>query len=197
VSNIAQNIGIMRSLARAGAKRPRDKFGRGTSRVPNRIIPVIRPEDSRNGEVEMYRFIKGTSFSSSMDCGLCNAVNEEYRIIAQDEYSVALIIREPQIECHSLVLPKRHITNWSDLSREESYSLHNLVNTLTANMDKVLGCSAVAAINGMRHRTQSHIHYQVFPVYDGMRTIISRYLEIPEEMEVTRVELEKMAKKLR
>lgn len=132
-----------------------------------------------------------------MGCGLCEAVNEEYRIIARDEYSVALIIREPQIECHSLVMSIRHITNWSDLSPEESYSLHNLVSTLTAKMDKVLGCSSIAAINGVSYRTQSHIHYQVFPVYDGLRTIISGHLEIPEKKTVTNVELERMTKKLR
>lgn len=158
---------------------------------------TAEPKARGTEKLRQTRVIKRTLFPSSMDCGLCKAINEEYRIIVQDKYSVALIIREPQIECHSLVLPIKHITNWSDLSPEESYSLHNLVSTLTARMDEVLECSSVAAINGVSYRTQSHIHYQVLPVYDGLRTIISRHLQIPEKRTVTKVELERMAKKLR
>lgn len=133
-----------------------------------------------------------------MYCGLCEAVKDDlYRIINRNEDSIALIIREPQIKYHSLVLPIRHITTFSDLSPEESHSLHTLVQTLTTRMDKVLGSSAIATINGESHRTQPHIHYQVIPVHDGIRTIISGHLGIPERYPVSELELERMAKKLR
>jgi len=133
-----------------------------------------------------------------MGCELCVAVNEDYRIITQNESAFAIIAINPIIDYHSLVLPKGHVTEFSDLQPNESTDLHKLVENLTSRMDEVLGSSAAAVINGSRYRTEAHIHYQLLPVYKGIRTIISAFLEgASERPEVPLEELETMAKKLR
>jgi diadenosine tetraphosphate (Ap4A) HIT family hydrolase len=132
-----------------------------------------------------------------MECRLCATVNEKYRHIMENENAIAIIILEPQIDYHSLVLPKRHVTKLVDLRPDESYDLHVLVEDLTQRMDKVLGCAAIATLNGVKYRTQSHIHYQIFPIYEGLRTVISSHLNIAERKKVSQDELERMAKKLR
>ncbi len=132
-----------------------------------------------------------------MDCSLCESVEKEaYRVIATSDYAVAMIIREPQVEGHSLVLPKRHVERFADLEPDESYALHDMVEALTSQMQEVLGVPALTLINGAPYQTQPHIHYQVIPLDAGVRTVISAYGDMPERTEVPRAKLAMMAMKL-
>jgi diadenosine tetraphosphate (Ap4A) HIT family hydrolase len=134
----------------------------------------------------------------NLDCSLCETIQiEDYRHIMRNELAIAVIIREPLIECHSLVLPVRHMVDWVDLYPDESKALHELTNALTQRMNKQLGCAAIAAINSVEYRTQPHIHYQIFPVYAGLRTIFASHERCPERQEVGKEELERQALLLR
>lgn len=132
-----------------------------------------------------------------MECGLCDAIGEN-RTIMENEYAVALITKGPIIDYHALIMPKRHITSFPDLKPDESKGLHDLVHELTTKIDAALETSTSAVINGAKHRTQQHIHYQVVPVYDGIRTILSKYLGgVPENQELSAEELSERTNVLR
>jgi len=132
-----------------------------------------------------------------MQCALCEAIKQDYRKVAENEHAVAIIILEPQVPCHSLIIPKRHVTKLTDLSKEESFSLNQLITKITETMDKVLKVSSIAAINGARYQTQPHLHYQILPVDVGLRTVIAKHFKIPERIESSKEDLIKMAQRLK
>lgn len=132
-----------------------------------------------------------------MSCELCQAINDTFRIILEDRFSFAMIIREPQVELHSMVLPKRHITQFSDLTEEESLSLHRMVSRLQKKIESTSKNPCTIMINSPTHSTQPHIHYQLIPANAGVRTFVSAVMQIPERRSATREELEKMANRLR
>lgn len=131
-------------------------------------------------------------------CSLCLSIREEPdRLIRMNAHAVALVIREPQVPFHALVLPLRHVTCCADLEGEESRALHRLLEELTRRMDEVLGCSALAALNGLTHRTEPHLHYQVVPIRHGLRTVISAYLGVDERRPAEASALAAMASRVR
>ena len=130
-----------------------------------------------------------------MECELCDAYqNDGYRIVMSNQHAFAMVIREPILPYHSMVMPIRHVTELSQLTKEESYALHELIDALRLRMDgRIENCSSITLLNGSGHRTERHIHYQVIPVTDGGRTIVSRFYGIPEGQRPEISELEKMA----
>jgi diadenosine tetraphosphate (Ap4A) HIT family hydrolase len=133
-----------------------------------------------------------------MTCSLCESLRSEaFRLIRRNEQVAAMIIREPQIPFHALVLPLRHVTQLAELDATESRSLHTLVEQLTRRMDEVLGCATIAAINGARYRTQGHLHYQILPLDAGLRTLVASHLQVPERQILPERALESMAGRIR
>ena len=132
-----------------------------------------------------------------MSCELCEAVNDRYRIVLEDKFSFAMIIREPQVELHSLVLPKRHVTSFSDLTPEESVSLHRMMSDLQKKIEEVLGSQCTVMVNSPEYATQPHIHYQLIPANAGVRTFVSAVSHVPERKKVAKDELESMANTIR
>jgi diadenosine tetraphosphate (Ap4A) HIT family hydrolase len=136
--------------------------------------------------------------AASPHCSLCASLRDEpYRLIRRNAHAAALVIREPQVPFHALVLPVRHITCCADLDGAESRALHGLLEDLTRRMDEVLGCSALAALNGLVHRTEPHLHYQVLPVRHGLRTVMSAYLGVDERRPAEASALAAMASRVR
>ena len=135
---------------------------------------------------------------ASTGCGLCASLrNEPFRLINRNEHAAALIIREPLMPFHALVLPVRHVAHCTELTEHESKALHALLEELTRHMDTKLGCAALAALNGARFRTQPHLHYQVLPVQAGLRTVVSAHLGVEERQTAETAELAQMAERIR
>jgi diadenosine tetraphosphate (Ap4A) HIT family hydrolase/8-oxo-dGTP pyrophosphatase MutT (NUDIX family) len=130
------------------------------------------------------------------NCGLCDAINEK-RLIMKNNLAFAVIIREPQVPYHTLVLPIRHVTSLRDLTPEESLALNLILDEVRTRMEDVLGLDPLITLNCKRWATQEHLHYQVFPIKNGARTIMSSHLKLPEYPEVSDEDKIKMAEKLR
>lgn len=132
-----------------------------------------------------------------MPCELCEAISDRFRLILEDELSFAIIIREPQVDLHSLVLPKRHVTSFSDLTEQESLSLHRMVSLLQGKIESALDKPCTIMANSPRYATQPHIHYQLVPAKAGIRTLVSAAEGVPERKEATIEDLKRMARRLR
>lgn len=134
-----------------------------------------------------------------MACQLCSAINEKYRLVAENQHAFSIVIKEPLLDGHCLVLPKRHITRLEDLTPEESKDLHQLASQIREKIELVFGSSSLLALNGKKVATQAHIHYQVMPLPPGVgiRTLVSKTLNIPERAEANEEDLIKAAKMLR
>ena len=66
--------------------------------------------------------------SNESDCIFCTL--DDTRIIHENEFAVAIRDGYPVTDLHSLVIPKRHIPDYLDLSDEEILGCHKLLDEL-------------------------------------------------------------------
>jgi ATP adenylyltransferase len=104
---------------------------------------------------------------------------------------------------HLLVLPRRHIRELTDLSREENLELSELLTTATAvlgeamqphgfNLGINLGLAGGAGI-------EEHLHWHVLPRWPGdvnFMTLVGEVRSIPEHIAVTYDQLRPLFAKL-
>ncbi len=131
------------------------------------------------------------------DCELCKALKDKYRIFLENNHAFAMIIREPQADFHSLVLPKRHVEFLDELDGEESKDLNNLLESVQKRIEKVSGTPTFIFLNSKKFATQPHIHYQLVPLDMGIRNIVASVKDIDIYPKVKKKELTCMADKLR
>ena len=132
-----------------------------------------------------------------MDCELCDSIEDKYRIFMENDYAFAMIIREPQVEFHSLAIPKRHVEHLNELKPEESQGLNDLLDAVQKRIEKVSKTPVFIFLNSKKFATQPHIHYQIVPLDIGIRDIISSAKGVPIYPKVKKEYLTSMAEKLK
>jgi histidine triad (HIT) family protein len=133
-------------------------------------------------------------------CSLCKSIKEDkFRVFIENEHAIAMVIREPQIKGHSLVLPKRHIETMVDLTPEESKSIHCLLEEVCRKLDKVFGSISISILNGFAARSQAHLHYQIFPITStiGIRELITKTYDVPNHTYPSKEEMKLIADKIK
>jgi len=117
----------------------------------------------------------------------------------ENEHAVAIVILMPQLEGHCMVVPKRHVIEVDELNPEEAYSLNQLLQKARRRIDEVFECSSTAMLNGPSQKTQSHVHYQIFPFKcdTGFRELVSEHFKVPIYLHPSKEENAAIAKKLR
>lgn len=60
------------------------------------------------------------------DCAFCNNPNVQERIITENEEAFVFPTNTPIVPGHLLIIPKRHITYYEDLSESEKASIEDL-----------------------------------------------------------------------
>lgn len=135
-----------------------------------------------------------------MDCGLCTAVNEDYRIIERTERAYSMIALTPLVEGHTMVLPRRH-TKMEGLTPEELVEMNAMMTrikdkqvALYPNMHPIIAC-----LSDTQHSSISdHLHYHLIPSEANIRKLMATYdPNIPEHQRADPEELERMATLLR
>jgi len=130
-----------------------------------------------------------------MECPLCKIkYKESSRIILEDNYSLACIIKEPITESHLLIIPKRHVNSMENLSPKESKSILSMLEKISDKLKKIFktkGC--LTLMNHNELKSQEHIHFHVIATNTGLRHIISTYFKKPFKQELSEEELETLA----
>jgi len=101
------------------------------------------------------------------DCVFCKIIRNEaksYRV-CENELSLAILDINPFSEGHCLVLPKRHVPWWHDLTEEESRSLFSLARKTAAKIKKAYKPDFVAMY--ARGRRIPHTHIFLVPTFKG------------------------------
>lgn len=97
-------------------------------------------------------------------CGLCSAVNERYRTTFENDTALSVVIYNPVNVGHQLLMPKRHIINWKDLTAEEAKDLSDLTDEVESRLHKLFPEQPPITIRQRgKHSTEPHKHYQLFP----------------------------------
>jgi histidine triad (HIT) family protein len=85
--------------------------------------------------------------------------------IYEDELSLALLDINPFSRGHCLVIPKRHVSWWHDLSEEENAGLFRAAKIVAEKMMKALKPDFVCMY--ARGRRIPHTHIFLVPTYSG------------------------------
>jgi histidine triad (HIT) family protein len=100
-------------------------------------------------------------------CVFCDIIEEKapcYKI-CEDELSLAILDINPFSRGHCLVIPKRHVPWWHDLSEEENASLFRVAKIVAEKMMKSLDPDFVCMY--ARGRRIPHTHIFLVPTYSG------------------------------
>ena len=102
------------------------------------------------------------------NCIFCNIGHE--RLIAANELCFAIRDGFPVSEGHTLIIPKRHVSNYFDLTDEEVMAMHKMLKELKAQLDEELspdGYNVGVNVNEAAGQTVFHVHMHIIPRYKG------------------------------
>jgi diadenosine tetraphosphate (Ap4A) HIT family hydrolase len=105
-----------------------------------------------------------------MDCPFCNIEKKNY--LAESELAFAVSDIHPVSKGHSLVIPKTHIENYFDLSREYRIACWDLVSDvkeILQNKYNPDGYNVGLNINRIAGQSVLHAHIHIIPRYSGQR----------------------------
>lgn len=114
------------------------------------------------------------------DCIFCKIVNNEipsYKIY-EDELVIAFLDISQVTPGHTLVIPKKHATNFLELSPEEAGQLFERVNIITKLLADKLGVSDFNIINNggtVAGQTVFHVHVHILPRYSSEDKLILEF----------------------
>jgi len=102
------------------------------------------------------------------NCKFCNI--ERKRIVIESELSIAFYDMYPVNIGHILVVPKRHVSDYFELSSIEKNDIWNLVDKVKLHLDKEYnpdGFNVGVNIGETAGQTIFHCHIHVIPRYNG------------------------------
>jgi ATP adenylyltransferase len=102
-------------------------------------------------------------------CPLCVAIAGGAAIV-EGETSVALLDKYPLSPGHCLILPRRHVPLFWDLSRSELAALFDLVSEAKAVVDERFqpgGYNIGVNVGEVAGQTIQHVHIHLIPRYPG------------------------------
>jgi len=103
------------------------------------------------------------------NCPFCNE-EEGREIIIENDMVYATYDKFPVSKGHALIIPKRHCSNYFDLSIEEQSSCWNLMNEVKALISEKLhpnGFNIGINIDEAAGQTIAHVHIHLIPRYHG------------------------------
>lgn len=104
------------------------------------------------------------------DCPFCNINNAKDDIVWESKHSIAILDGYPVSAGHTLVIPKRHIKSYFDLTQDEVDELWDTVRNVKEALDymyKPDGYNIGINIGEAAGQTIPHCHIHVIPRYNG------------------------------
>ena len=117
-------------------------------------------------------------------CDIAEGRAEAYRIY-EDERSLGILDINPFAKGHCLVISKRHIPWWHDLSEEETESLFSVARVIAQKIMKAFKPEFVCMY--ARGRRIPHTHIFLVPIHSGdlldrFFNALERFQESPEAL---------------
>ncbi len=105
--------------------------------------------------------------SSNNNCIFCKIIagKAEAHCVHEDDLSLAILDINPWSGGHCLVIPKRHVPWWHDLTEEETESLFRVAKFVAGKIMKAFGPDFVCMY--ARGRRIPHTHIFLVPTYKG------------------------------
>ena len=103
------------------------------------------------------------------NCPFCKAESER-DIIASSSLSVAFFVGFPVSPGHALIIPKRHVSSFFDLSQEERQDLLNLADSVKQIVEERYhpdGYNIGVNVGEAAGQSIFHVHMHLIPRYQG------------------------------
>ena len=157
---------VRRDLQRTGY-RQHYEYGVPTYQTNVRLPfeTVVRTEFC---EIYRYRPYPRSTSPDDEKCSLCNP-SEETRLVSESAQSVALVAENSATEGHTLVIPKRHVTNYFSLAEREQRACWLLANRVRGRLNNTLapdGFNVGVDVGRAAGQTMSHTHLHVIPRFE-------------------------------
>lgn len=104
------------------------------------------------------------------NCPFCNIDKMRVEIIYEDDYVMAIYDSNPVNLGHTLIIPKKHISNYFDLTIEEQQQMWDIVNKCKSIIQKIYspdGYNIGINIGELAGQTVQHVHIHLIPRYKG------------------------------
>ena len=102
------------------------------------------------------------------DCIFCKIVNGEIpsKKVYEDDNVIAIMDVNPKVDGHTLVIPKKHVSEYTDLTDEETLYIFNVAKKLGPSIMNKLGARALTCgINYGESQAVKHVHLHLLPDY--------------------------------
>jgi histidine triad (HIT) family protein len=120
----------------------------------------------------------GNTEKSCIFCDIAAGQAPAYRIF-EDDLSYAILDINPFTHGHCLVLPKRHVPWWHEMTEAETASLFNVARVIANRMMKVFKPDFVMIY--ARGRRIPHTHIFLVPTYSG--DLLDKYFNTLETIQ--------------
>lgn len=106
------------------------------------------------------------------ECQFCHA-NIHTDIIAGTDTGIVFAVRDryPVTEGHALIIPRRHVTAYFDLTDDERRAadrlMHQLFRHMASEDPRITGCNIGVNSGASAGQTVFHVHYHLIPRRDG------------------------------
>jgi histidine triad (HIT) family protein len=135
--------------------------------------------------------------SNKATCAFCDIVagnGGAYKVF-EDETSVCILDIHPYTKGHCLVIPKRHVTWWHEMTAEEMRSVFETARAVANRMMKVLSPSPDFVFMYARGRRIPHTHIFLIPTYKD--DVLDRIFHALEKIQESPAELAQLKEKER
>ena len=106
-------------------------------------------------------------------------------IVSENEHAVAILDIQPYARGHCLVIPRRHVPWWHDLTEKEVESLFKVARTVARKMVKEYGAEFICMY--ARGRRIPHTHIFLVPTVGG--DVLDRFFNALEKVQESPHEL--------
>ena len=139
----------------------------------NVVLPYKSLFLNENCEIYEYKHFNRTNYKekyeSSKGCPFCN-LSTKVELVCETATAVAFFDGYPVSKGHTLIIPKRHVANYFDLSNEEQQDLWHMVNHCKTILEKRFhpdGFNVGINVNQAAGQSVSHVHIHLIPRYKG------------------------------
>lgn len=140
-------------------------------KLPTYQSNVILPYRSvfKNENCEIYEYQHYNQIRHNSDCLFCNLASDK-TLICETATAVAFYDAFPVNKGHALIIPKRHVANYFDLSIHEQRALWLMVNHCKSVIEKKFspdGFNVGINIGESAGQSIFHVHIHLIPRYKG------------------------------
>jgi diadenosine tetraphosphate (Ap4A) HIT family hydrolase len=124
---------------------------------------------NENCEIYEYQPYNQLVRKENSDCSFCN-LDSERELIVESATAFAIFDKFPVSNGHSLIIPKKHCSNYFTLTFKEQSACWFMLNTVKQIISKKFepdGFNVGMNINESAGQTVSHVHIHLIPRYKG------------------------------